>query len=100
MAAAAGREQALLEVFNQPVSLEEKEALEFLYAFMPLSDLANLDGRYFLNQVRSALAAKQFFSWGKSSRKTFSVILFCLTGLTMKIRTKPASFSLKSSKNG
>ncbi len=65
MAAAAGREQALLEVFNQPVSLEEKEALEFLYAFMPLSDLANLDGRYFLNQVRSALAAKQFFSWGK-----------------------------------
>ena len=42
MAVAAGRKEALFDVFNEPLSLEEKEALEFLYAFMPLSDLANL----------------------------------------------------------
>ena len=66
MAVAAGRKEALFDVFNEPLSLEEKEALEFLYAFMPLSDLANLDGQYLLNQVRSALTARDFFSWGKS----------------------------------
>jgi len=66
MAVAAGRKEALFDVFNEPLSLEEKEALEFLYAFMPLSDLANLDGQYLLNQVRSALTARDFFSWGKT----------------------------------
>ena len=66
LAVAAGRQEALLGVFKEPLSPEEKEALEFLYAFMPLSDLANLDGQYFLNQVRSALKAREFFSWGKT----------------------------------
>ncbi|HRD01247.1 MAG TPA: transglutaminase-like domain-containing protein [Candidatus Saccharicenans sp.] len=65
-AVAAGRKEVLFNVFKQPLSLEEKEALEFLYAFMPLSDLANLDGQYFLNQVRSTLAAREFFPWGKT----------------------------------
>lgn len=66
LAVTAGRQEALLGVFKEPLSPEEKEALEFLYAFMPLSDLANLDGQYFLNQVRSALKAREFFSWGKT----------------------------------
>jgi len=66
LAVAAGRQEALFDVFKGPLSLEEKEALEFLYGFMPLCDLANLDGKYFLNQVRSALKAREFFSWGKT----------------------------------
>ncbi|MDD8030612.1 MAG: transglutaminase-like domain-containing protein [Acidobacteriota bacterium] len=63
--AASGRDQELFSVMKKPLSLEEKEALEFLYAFMPLSDLANLDGEYYLEQVRIALEARRYFSWGE-----------------------------------
>jgi len=66
MELAKGRSQGLSGVMKQPLTLEEKEALEFLYAFMPLSDLANLDSQYFLGQVRTALKARSFFSWGKN----------------------------------
>ena len=66
IALAQGRSQELFGIMNQHLSLEEKEALEFLFAFMPLSDLANLNGQYFLEQVRTALAARDFFSWGKN----------------------------------
>lgn len=61
---ARGRRQELFSVFKG-LGTEEKEALEFLYAFMPLSDLANLDGNYFLDQVRTALEARKHFSWGR-----------------------------------
>ena len=61
---AARRSDALFSVFRSPLSLQEKEALEFLYAFMPLSDLADYDGAFFLQQVRTAFEAKRTFSWG------------------------------------
>ncbi|NOU18547.1 MAG: transglutaminase domain-containing protein [Bacteroidales bacterium] len=63
---AKGRANILFGVFNNPISLEQKEALEFLYAFMPLSDLAMHNGNYVLSQVNTALQAREFFSWGKS----------------------------------
>lgn len=60
------RSQQLFTVFNRPnLTLEEKEALEFLYAYMPLSDLADYDGEFFLDQVRSAFDARDYFDWGK-----------------------------------
>lgn len=62
---AGNRENALFSVFKQSLSLKEKEALEFLYAFMPLSDLADYDGEYFLSQVKWSFLAKENFSWGK-----------------------------------
>jgi hypothetical protein len=60
---AQGRSDALFGVFKQ-AKREEKEALEFLYAYMPLSDLADYDGEFFLQQVRYALKARDTFSWG------------------------------------
>lgn len=63
---AQGRASELFSVMNEKLSTEEREALEFLYAFMPLSDLANLDGRYFLNQVGWAFRARDYFSWGRN----------------------------------
>jgi len=48
------------------VSPEQREALEFLYAYMPLSDLADYDGEFFLNQVNAAFKARDYFSWGKT----------------------------------
>ena len=65
-ALAKGRENVLFSVFNNTISVEQKEALEFLYAFMPLSDLAMHNGNYVLLQVNSAFQAKEFFNWGKT----------------------------------
>ncbi|HCT29481.1 MAG TPA: hypothetical protein DIW31_01825 [Bacteroidales bacterium] len=62
---AKGRSNSLFSIFNKSISLEQKEALEFLYAFMPLSDLAMHNGDYVLAQVNTAIQAKNFFSWGK-----------------------------------
>ncbi|MDR1338743.1 MAG: transglutaminase domain-containing protein [Prevotellaceae bacterium] len=60
-----GRAEALFSVFDKPgLTLEEREALEFLFAYMPLSDLADYDGDFYLSQVRTALEARDFFEWG------------------------------------
>jgi len=61
------RKEALFSVFEkEKLSTEQREALEFLYAYMPLCDLADYDGEFFLNQVNAAFKARDSFSWGKS----------------------------------
>ena len=63
---AQGRHDALFAVMDETLTTEEREAMEFLYAYMPLSDLADYDGSYYLNQVRYSFKARDYFSWGKS----------------------------------
>ncbi len=64
---AKNRADALFSVFNkEDLTTEQREALEFLYAYMPLCDLADYDGDFFLQQVNSAFKAREYFSWGKS----------------------------------
>lgn len=64
---AAGRSTQLFSVFDkQDLTTEKREALEFLYAYMPLSDLADYDGEYFLGQVEAAFKARDSFDWGKT----------------------------------
>ena len=46
--------------------MPEQEALKFLYAYMPYSDLADYDQAFFLKQVRAAFQARQEFAWGKT----------------------------------
>lgn len=60
------RDAVLFDVFKQPLSREESEALKFLYAYMPLCDLADYSGRFFLDQVRWAFQAREAFAWTKS----------------------------------
>ena len=61
------RTQPLLDIFEKEnLTTEETEALQFLYAYMPLSDLADYDGSFFLKQVRLAFAARDEFAWGKT----------------------------------
>ncbi len=43
----------------------EREAMEFLYAYMPLSDLADYEPEFFLDQVRYAFKAREEMPWGK-----------------------------------
>ena len=40
--------------------------LEFLYAYMPMSDLADYDFEFFEDQVKVAMEARETFSWGKT----------------------------------
>ena len=49
---------------SYPVGKEQ--ALEVLYAYMPLSDLADYDGDYYLKNARLALLARDTFPWGKN----------------------------------
>lgn len=55
----------LFSVFNQELTTEEREALEFLYAYMPLNDVADYDGQIYLDAVRSSFKARKEMPWGK-----------------------------------
>ncbi len=61
------REKAMFGVFSDStLTLEQREAMEFLYAYMPLCDLADYDGKFFLDQVKAAFEAREYFTWGKT----------------------------------
>ncbi len=62
---AANREAELFGVFSQKLTVEEREAMQFLYAFMPVCDMADYDGRFYLENVRAAFKARDEMPWGK-----------------------------------
>lgn len=62
---ASHRADQLFGVFKEALTTEQQEALKFLYAYMPLSDLADYTGEYYLGQVNMSLKARDEFSWGK-----------------------------------
>lgn len=47
------------------MSIAQREAMMFLYAYMPLCDIANQSGDYFLEMVDCTLKAKEEMPWGK-----------------------------------
>ena len=47
------------------LSRAEREAMQFLYAYMPYSDLADYTPAFFLDQVRYAFTAREEMPWGK-----------------------------------
>ncbi|MGE0077043.1 MAG: transglutaminase domain-containing protein [Bacteroidales bacterium] len=53
------------QIINSELSIKEREGFEFLYVYMPLSDVAMHNSNYVLKQVKSSLEAKSFFKWGK-----------------------------------
>ena len=53
-------------VFDGQLSMQEREAMEFLYSSMPSADLADYAGEYFLKNVRLSLKARQEMAWGKA----------------------------------
>ena len=55
----------LFAVFDQPMSIQEKEAMSFMFAYMPVSDIANYGGDYFLKNVKTSLQAREEMPWGK-----------------------------------
>ena len=55
----------LFTVFDQELTTAEREALEFLYAYMPISDVTDVDGDVYLDAVRTAFQAREEMPWGK-----------------------------------
>ena len=55
----------MLEVQLDTLSAMEREAMEFLYAYMPLSDLADYEPSFYLQQVRYAFKVREEMPWGK-----------------------------------
>ncbi len=58
-------QSGLLSIFDQPMSPAEKEAMSFLYAYMPLGDIADYSGEYFLKNIKSSFQAREEMPWGK-----------------------------------
>ena len=48
------------------LSTEEKEAMQFLYAYMPSADVVDYSASFFLENVRATLQAREEMSWGPS----------------------------------
>lgn len=55
----------LFAPLDQKMKAEERQAMNFLYAYMPLSDIADYSGAYHLGNVRMALRARSEMPWGK-----------------------------------
>ena len=56
----------LFTVFSKSdLKLSEKEALMFLYAYMPMGDITDYSGDYFLENVRLSEQARTEMKWGK-----------------------------------
>jgi transglutaminase-like putative cysteine protease len=61
---ASRRSEQLFGVFNGNLNLAQAEALKYLIAFMPLSDLADYTGEFFLKNVNVALRTRKESPWG------------------------------------
>lgn len=58
----------LFAVFDgsREMTRREKEALEFLYAYMPLGDLTDYPAEFYLENIRSTFATREEMPWGKT----------------------------------
>ncbi len=57
----------LFAVFDDAgLSLYEREALEFLYAYMPLPDITDFSGEFYLENIRASRRAADEMPWGNS----------------------------------
>ena len=63
--AASWNQGDLFKVFEQELSDQQREALTFLYAYMPLGDITDYSGEFFLENIDYTLKAKEEMPWGK-----------------------------------
>ena len=55
----------LFAIFDTDLTLYEREALEFLYAYMPLADITDYPGSFHLMNVQAARRAAEEMPWGR-----------------------------------
>jgi len=54
------------QILDHPQSKNEEQALKFLYAYMPLSDLADYSPEFMQANVRQSLIARKEMDWGST----------------------------------
>jgi hypothetical protein len=58
------------DLYNGDIlSQEEREALTFLYAYMPLADAVDYPAEYFLDQVRASFRIREEMGWNVPERE-------------------------------
>ena len=55
-----------VDLQSMDITQQEKEALEFLYAYMPLGDIVNMEPSYYLDHYRMMRKALKEMPWGKN----------------------------------
>lgn len=55
----------LFAIFRSSMTPEEREAMTFLYAYMPTNDLVDYSGEFYLANVRASLQAREEMPWGR-----------------------------------
>lgn len=58
------RKAWLPDLEGQSGSLSEKQALDFLYAYMPVGDVADYDVQFYRDNIASTLEARKQMPWG------------------------------------
>jgi transglutaminase-like putative cysteine protease len=61
---ASNRREQFFLVFNGKLNIQQIEALKFLFAYMPLSDLADYRGEFFFENANIALSTRKKSPWG------------------------------------
>lgn len=56
----------LFSVFETEMTPQEREAMMFLYAYMPIGDITDYDPELYLQSIRTSFKAKEEMSWGDS----------------------------------
>ncbi|MFC7678714.1 transglutaminase domain-containing protein [Paenibacillus sp. GCM10028914] len=64
-AVAEARKHELFDIFQEELTEEETWALKYLFAYMPINDMADYDGALFLSHVRQTLAIRKQMPWGE-----------------------------------
>ena len=59
------RWEQVFKITDHKMPLREVEALKFILAYSPLSDIADYNGDFFLENIRASFAARDTFEWGK-----------------------------------
>lgn len=59
-----GKEAAFFDILEN-CNIEERVCLQYIYSFMPLSDIADYDGELILEFVRVALKTRKELNWGE-----------------------------------
>lgn len=56
----------LFAIFDTKMTEEQRKAMKFLYAYMPMCDVADYSGEFVLRNVDYALKARREMPWGES----------------------------------
>ena len=59
----------VVEIPGDALSPDEREALEFLYAYMPLADVVDYPTSYYLDQVRASFRIREEMGWKVPERE-------------------------------